>query len=289
MRKTKKVDNNSINLFEVNLEDGSKKVNENEELINRIIKNINSLAILNGINIGDLEIKSGVSVGYFSRLKKNSAQKIPIEMLIKVSEILGISIDALIKDDIKQKNDRETMLRSFIDKLYNDTENGKLYWEPYKLGTEESTLDEDDQYNDIITVQDLIRVYGCHSQVNMKFVPMSTSFVAELKEQNAYVVLNSGGYAKGESADEPFGSIEKPYSYEIYIRKNCETNYLCSTYELFGYTRVLIGQLYNLIKNKNSKIVLNDTTKSTIEDYLQNKKSESKHGGILFSQDIPFE
>lgn len=284
----KKIVNNSNTLFDVNVNENeninNSENNDKKELIERIVKNIVSLAVLNKINIGDLEKDSGVSIGYFSRLKKNSAQKIPIEMLIKVSDILNISIDALLKDDIKKQNDREKMLRDFIDRIIKDTEAGSLYWESYKLGTEESTLEEGDQYNDIITAQDLIRVYGCHSQVNMKFVPTSTAYVAELEDVNSYVIILKGGYSKRESYDDPLESLIKPDSYEVYLRKNCETNYICSTYELFGYVRIMIGQLYTMINTKNSKIVLNDFTKDTIEKYLNSRSLSNNKIGKSFEK-----
>lgn len=79
--------------------------------------------------MGDFEANIvGVSVGYFSRLK-NTPEVFPsIDVLSKLAELFGVSIDVLINIDIRAMGKNSRLIQNFIDKLKTDTIQGKINW-----------------------------------------------------------------------------------------------------------------------------------------------------------------
>ena len=65
----------------------------------KIYRNVKALAEINGIDMKDIEARIGRSVGWLSR--KNS--KIDAETLMKLAEILDISIEDLMLGDYEHK------------------------------------------------------------------------------------------------------------------------------------------------------------------------------------------
>ena len=79
-------------------------------------------------------------------------------------------------------------LMPLIDKLYNDTENGKLYWEPYKLGTEESTLDDFFYNKESFTDATYVAYYFSLDLKTFKEVKMG--YTADAKTTLMYTISN---------------------------------------------------------------------------------------------------
>ena len=61
------------------------------------INNIKFYAKMKDINLGTLETSAGVSVGYFSRYAKRGWKKMPVSVLYKVSEVLGVDVNSLLE------------------------------------------------------------------------------------------------------------------------------------------------------------------------------------------------
>lgn len=99
------------------------------------INNIYHLAKEKGIKMGDLERDAKVSAGYFSRVSKKDGIVFPqIETLVRIAEILNVSIDALLKIDFSSVPPELEDLFSFIDKLITEVdENKHLKWEKLPL------------------------------------------------------------------------------------------------------------------------------------------------------------
>lgn len=95
----------------------------------RCIANIYARAKEYGIKIGDLEKRAGVSVGYLSRINKDDNTSSPsIDFIAAVAKELGLSVDALIRNDYTTPTATEKYLLAFIDKLLSQTNSDVLAW-----------------------------------------------------------------------------------------------------------------------------------------------------------------
>lgn len=95
-----------------------------------LLQNIDTLRQERGLNkMGDFEANIvGVSAGYFSRLK-NTPEAFPsIDVLSKLAELFGVSMDVLINIDIRAMGKNSRLIQNFIDKLKTDTIEGKINW-----------------------------------------------------------------------------------------------------------------------------------------------------------------
>ena len=72
----------------------------------KIYRNVKALAAINGMDMKEVEAKIGRSAGYLSR--KNS--RIDAEMLVKLSEILQVSIDELMNCDFEHELKQKLVL-----------------------------------------------------------------------------------------------------------------------------------------------------------------------------------
>lgn len=71
---------------------------DNKELNKNIYFNVKQFAKRKGINMGLIENKIGVSVGYFSRVLKYNS-KMSFLKVYKIAKVLDIPIDELIEDN----------------------------------------------------------------------------------------------------------------------------------------------------------------------------------------------
>ncbi len=78
--------------------------------------------------ISDFEGELGVSTGYFSRLSKTPKSFPGTELLLKLSNISGMSIDLLLLFEIDRMNEDEQNLINFLHRLRNETILGTRRW-----------------------------------------------------------------------------------------------------------------------------------------------------------------
>lgn len=93
-----------------------------------LFDNIYLLIKQSDLKIGELETRAGVSPGYISRTSKEGTAKPGIEFIMKVADILEVSIDLLLNTNMTQLTSTENYLLSFIEKLRKDTADDKLEW-----------------------------------------------------------------------------------------------------------------------------------------------------------------
>lgn len=120
---------------------------ENREDFNNgiLVKNIAFLLKKYDLRMGDLEKVLGISAGYISRTaKENSAKKLSIDVVWKIAELFGISVDKLIGDDISELNGNIGMLVDFMEKLRHQTECVDIEWDNLG-GVHEKTDEQFDQ------------------------------------------------------------------------------------------------------------------------------------------------
>ena len=92
------------------------------------VSNIAFLLENKKIRIGDFESSTGVYTGYFSRIAKESGIKPGLEFVFNASEFLGVSLDLLLKCNLRNITNTELYFLEFIEKLIADTNDEKLYW-----------------------------------------------------------------------------------------------------------------------------------------------------------------
>ena len=93
------------------------------------IANIYQLAKEKGIKLGDLEKSAGVSAGYISRINKEDSNTVPtIDFIAAVAEALGVTVDAIIKNDYSTPTPTELYILSFVDRLLSQTNADELDW-----------------------------------------------------------------------------------------------------------------------------------------------------------------
>ena len=93
-----------------------------------LFDNIYLLIKQSDLKIGELETRAGVSPGYISRASKEGTAKPGIEFIMKVADILEVSIDMLLNTNLAQLTPTENYLLTFIEKLRKDTADDKLEW-----------------------------------------------------------------------------------------------------------------------------------------------------------------
>ena len=99
-----------------------------------VINNLMALIQNSGMKMGDAERKLGVSAGYLSRLsKKENESALSAEFIWKISQLFGVSVDTLVRDDIDEEDKMIGYMRKFITKLATKTASGEMTWTPISV------------------------------------------------------------------------------------------------------------------------------------------------------------
>ena len=97
----------------------------------KVINNLMALIQNSGMKVGDAERSLGVSAGYLSRLsKKENDSALSAEFIWKISQLFGVSVDTLVREDINEEDKMIGYMRKFITKLATKTAGGELTWTP---------------------------------------------------------------------------------------------------------------------------------------------------------------
>lgn len=94
----------------------------------QLIDNINYLLKESNMKIGELESEAGVSIGYISRITKESSIKPGIDFIINAAHSLNVSVDTLLNVPLSETTPTERYLISFLEKLKRSTADDDLNW-----------------------------------------------------------------------------------------------------------------------------------------------------------------
>lgn len=107
-------------------------------------ENIEYYQLKQGITQKELQEKIGVGKVYLSRLWAKDSQKQPsIQVVRNLSLLFGVSMETLLYRTIKEFNCQfDEKQKKFIDKVLENTREGKLMWEKFSMAVEyeESTF-----------------------------------------------------------------------------------------------------------------------------------------------------
>lgn len=228
----------------------------------KCFENIQYMAKIRGVTVGELERGAGVSRGYLSRLLKEGGNAPTIiELLTSISERLDISLDSLVHGNLKSLNNKEQYLYDFIHRLVQLTENGKLDWIQEKL---KFSMYCGGYVSDFLF---------SHNVFNSKFedncvIAGDGAFSALLtgNEEDGRALLVKVLYSTGveQVNDEDL----KNYAYELYIAGEGKYDPVCSSAFLTEELSREMNRLNLLIYDARSKIGLSEDVKKTVNKFL---------------------
>ena len=96
-----------------------------------LLENIFTIITQKGLKIGELEKGSGLSVGYLSRLAKSEKAFPTVETVWRIARTLGVSVEWLIEGGTACPTSQTEYLNQFIQRLFDQTREGKLDWGRY--------------------------------------------------------------------------------------------------------------------------------------------------------------
>lgn len=98
----------------------------------RLMNNITTLIKEKNIKIGELENSVGISTGYLSKMAKPENESMPgIDLIWKLAEKLGVSVDMLVGGDFSKSNDNLFYLVKFLHELKLETDVHEITWSKF--------------------------------------------------------------------------------------------------------------------------------------------------------------
>lgn len=239
---------------------------ENEKIYSnkKLKKNLDYLLRNKGITKKALESELGIGEGYLSRVTRDGVIHEPSVHLMKnLSDKLGVTIDALLYQDIKIeeeriKSDNNTM--KLMDKLIQETKLLELRWDNFDLtpyGHDARSIETDLYY--YRSFDEGISVF--ESKYGRKYENIrgneSKAWYAYLNN-GTYVIFVNLKYSSGEEF------------LELYLNNDGKGYPICSSG--FGNYNIdiYLENLYNCINYDVEESIVN----KLIEDYLEKDKVE---------------
>lgn len=246
---------------------------------NRFLRNLFFSIKQSGKKMGELESEIGVSAGYISRLGKGTA--VPsVEVIMKLAEVLNISVDMLLKKDIDKLNDQEKYLMKFLNRLNDQTLSREVSWE---VQTAESLRSVSEDVNGnathpLFTKFELEEIDGVSSYPNyfsvIKFLSNAYERQTEINGDSFRIALEKDVdlYIMNVSYSSTLQEAGNPPVLEVWLDDNAKFPYfLCGTQN--AALKDVIESLYQNIKDYSKFPSLTADTLGIIDNYM--KESEA--------------
>lgn len=244
---------------------------------NILFENISFLLKERGMKIGELENEAGVSPGYISRASKEGNTKPGIDFIMKAAEALNVSIDSLVKLDLSRLTPTEKYLIPFLEKLINDTQNDKLFWQrelpeylngnmphdskgntQHPLFKYKSFYEENEEGYDALTARVVFtsHQFGVHTTVDGNCY--------NLRMKNGVMLYVMKIHNDYSGWDDPDG-----HAIEIWVCPGTGANqFLCGN-KATSKLSVLIDQLYSLITECMNHPKVREGVKFAIDAFME--------------------
>ncbi len=236
----------------------------------QFFKNVFSIIEEKGISIYSLENSIGVSAGYLAKLRKDDTRKnITADLMIKISDSLGVSLDYLCKVECGALTKDEVNILSFFEMVKKDTLSNKYKWK-----------DNDAEYIEAgqgLIYCALIR-YGNFGQPyiystfkNKRVSLIGNSYYVEIKDEVFLIIVQLEG------------ANSKLREYECYLlmtaNKKFETSNVCATSsDKSGMLDSALKELYKVAEASSKKIALDDKTSKFICSFITEHDYPKKNG-----------
>ncbi len=218
------------------------------------IRNIRFWLDVCGQNIGDFETNElKMSRGYISRIEKSPNLFPEIDVLLHVAQIMNVTVDFLIKEDLSTIGDNTKLIHNLICKLKKDTLEGKLEWK---------------KDGNCYIFYDGIEYY--RENVNSEFKAYVSDSPCYAEYSNGKMVCLQPLLLKRKTKNRK--KIEK-LEYELSIGDShagdmINKNVICYSDVIMDTIATELNELALIIVNKFSDVELDSKTTSSINDIL---------------------
>lgn len=114
------------------------------------ISNFKRLTAMKKVKIGDIETEALLTPGYLSRLDKDGNVTDPnIEFVVTAADMLGVTVDELIRGDIAELTETEQFILNFLNKLIKDTREDSINWLTEKSQEQFNSFMPDEKWDSI--------------------------------------------------------------------------------------------------------------------------------------------
>lgn len=240
----------------------------------RLMNNINTLIKDKNIKIGELENSIGISTGYLSKMSKADNESMPgIDLIWKLAQKLGTSVDMLVGGDFGRSNDNLFQLIRVLDKMKKDTDLHNIEWrrvpkefyENVKIGTLPHPLFEENlPFND-----DPEEFHYKSDFTNDPVGIFADCFEGDMLEFGKIYIMNLFCKTKDEGAT-PYTEIILEQPEQVYEHGMEEGRLIpiCSTLGKGQSLEPYINELINCIERHEADVNLNNEQKSIISAYM---------------------
>lgn len=238
---------------------------------NIFLSNLRTLLKESNVKIGQIEKAAGCAPGYVSRLEKKDNPSDPsVQLVCAAAGYLGVSIDAMVKNEMGPVTPSENQLIRFLSKLIDDTAIEKIEWHTSNqkdlrnVGFDASTEMVDHPLFDIVKEvgisgypEPVGTEYKSRFKEKVKMEPLGFSYSAHLPyaEEKIYVMSMS-------PKDNLKQQCIEVYLYEYELSSICDNDSGNKTIDL------LVERLYMEIQKATSGTQLSRHSKNVIERYL---------------------
>ncbi len=258
--------------------------------------NVSYLIKKHDLKIGEIENGAGVSAGYISRASKDEKSKPGIEFVMKVAELLHISVDTLLRADLTNATPTEKYLISFISKLNSDTIADNIEWlrdskeelnrlEPDINGDTEHPLfqlrsffeenDYDDTESQVTRVVFTSHNFDCHTVI------YKDCYRFRMKNSTFLYVMN---------ICKPYASMSDPntFAIEIWMKAQGQSaQFICDNKGESTIARLVDG-LYNTVTENMRHPKINKDLQYVIDAFMQNDLEDDPPEPNFLDEEIPF-
>lgn len=272
-------------IFKVKAIDLIEEINGNENIKNfdkhKCIENIRELLKTSKVRIGQIEKDAGCNAGYLSRLEKEDNKSDPsMEFICTAAKLLNVTLDSLVKGNLKSMTPTESYLMQFLSRLIEDTKSDNISWHKEsanflsKVGFD---------INEIEAAHPLFEVYTEIMESDYP-EPAGTEYKSRFSPDD-----NMTPFGNSYNA-QLTGTSESVYLMSVFSDADCETeilelyivgydvNPICATVQTCESVTEAMKDLYKEIEIATSHIQINNRSKDIIAQYLNG----------ISDDDIPF-
>lgn len=231
----------------------------------QILQNIRTVMKIKNIKVGQIEKEAGCTTGYMSRLeKKGSATPPSLEFIATAAEILGISMDLLVRSNIDEISPTDMYMVEFITELTRRTKTQELSWKRY-----------DPEYNPQENPF-VVQVYG-HDPVDNSPEVTGTKYKSLFFDEAEFGTNGDGYWTQLADEDSRIYILPVTISLngvrgivtEVYLTyEDNQIKPLFNTYECCKVLSDAETLLHTAICESIKNIQLDDKTKSIIDQFM---------------------
>ncbi len=99
----------------------------------QLLENLMNIIYWQGMTYAEVESAAGVYSGYISRMKSDPRKLPALDVLWKMAQVLGVSLEWLLEGTAGNPDETVIYLRRFLQRVFDLTVERKLVWKEYSL------------------------------------------------------------------------------------------------------------------------------------------------------------